>query len=135
MNGFAVKVDGTGWRRVAGPGEIDPATEYFMLDEGVEPPAPVASAAEIIAAAQAEVVRRMVIANDQVALIRGRIEALEDAVELGSATAAEVAELPGRQAQLLSWRVYRIDLGRVPTSAGWPPAPTWPTQPALYVPS
>lgn len=135
MNGFAIKVDGTGWHRVAGINEIDSATEYFMLDEGFEPLAPIASDTELLNAARSEVIRRSAVANEQVLLLQGRIDALKDAVETSEVATEEQAELPIRQNQLLEWRNYRIALGRVSAAAGWPSSPNWPSSPQVFVPT
>ncbi|ERE08074.1 tail fiber assembly protein [Pseudogulbenkiania ferrooxidans] len=50
---------------------------------------------------------------------------LEDAVELGIASAAE-------QAKLAEWKRYCVDLSRLPQQAGWPSLAdsAWPAQPA-----
>lgn len=135
MTGFAVKADGTGWRRSAGPDDIDSLTEYYMEDKGVDPPMPQPSPAMLIEMALAEVAASTRSANVQVTALQGRVEAISDAIEFGEATATEVAELPVRQTQLTEWKHYRILLGRVATSAGWPRNPNWPATPEAYAPS
>lgn len=48
---------------------------------------------------------------------------LEDAEKLGIITDSELA-------QLSAWRLYRVQLYRLPQSAGWPADVTWPEQPS-----
>lgn len=58
-----------------------------------------------------------------------RIGTLNDAIDLGMATDAEVAELPVRNAQLKAWKTYAVLLGRVTSQPGWYTVVTWPDQP------
>ena len=51
-----------------------------------------------------------------------RIDPLNDAVELGDATPAEVAALK-------AWRQYRVALNRIEQQAGFPAAVDWPKAP------
>lgn len=51
-----------------------------------------------------------------------RIAPLQDAVDLGEATAEETA-------QLTAWKQYRVALNRIPTQPGYPANVTWPTAP------
>jgi len=52
-----------------------------------------------------------------------RIAPLQDAVDLGKATDAEVALLK-------AWKEYRIDVGRIAEQVGYPSNIIWPEQPA-----
>lgn len=56
-----------------------------------------------------------------------RIAPLQDAVDLGSATAAEVQ-------QLRVWKTYRVDLNRLEQQAGFPREITWPADPVATNP-
>lgn len=79
-------------------------------------------------------------ANAQVTALTGRVTTLdyvingqdEDDPDYIAPTAAEIAELPVRKAQLKSWNSYNVKLGRVKTTAGWPAAPVWPVMPEPY---
>lgn len=108
---------------------IDPEFGYEILPP---PPPPVKTPEEILADATSQLNALNRLANAQVTALQGRVDALNDAVELDMATPAEVAEQPVRAAQLKAWKQYRILLGRVSTSAGWPDAPAWPAQPQPY---
>lgn len=52
-----------------------------------------------------------------------RIAPLQDAVDLGEATAAE-------EAALLTWKRYRVALSRIEMQEGYPEAIDWPIPPA-----
>lgn len=52
-----------------------------------------------------------------------RLAPLQDAVDLGSATAAD-------KAQLLSWKQYRVDLNRISEQEGYPAEVVWPEPPS-----
>ena len=62
---------------------------------------------------------------------KSRVDTINDAVELDDATESEVAEIPLLTAQLMVWKKYRIDLGRVKGLNGWPKDPQWPQRPEL----
>lgn len=71
-------------------------------------------------------------ASAQVTALQGRVDALNDAVELDMATDEEIAEQPVRATQLKTWKTYRVLLGRVSTQSKWPTTPVWPTTPEPY---
>lgn len=79
-------------------------------------------------------------ANAQVTALSGRVATLDylinqqdpDDEDYIEPSAAEIAELPVRKAQLKSWNSYNVKLGRVSAAAGWPSAPAWPTMPEPY---
>lgn len=71
--------------------------------------------------------------NAQVTAIQGRIDTLNDIVELDELTEEESAELPGRLSQLKEWKRYRIALGRVTAQSTWPTAPDWPVMPESFI--
>jgi hypothetical protein len=79
-------------------------------------------------------------ANAQVTALQGRVNTLDylinqqdpDDEDYIEPSAAEIAELPVRKAQLKSWNSYNVKLGRVSTQATWPSAPAWPVQPEPY---
>jgi len=48
---------------------------------------------------------------------------LEDAEKLGIASEEELS-------LLVAWRLYRVEVYRLPQSAGWPADVTWPEQPS-----
>lgn len=63
--------------------------------------------------------RKQTLANQ---FATGRINTLQDAVELDMATEDEAAAL-------LAWKVYRVELSRLDISAAAPAAEDWPTSP------
>ncbi|VVN83727.1 tail fiber assembly protein [Pseudomonas fluorescens] len=130
--GWAVKADGTGNYCVDGPESIDPATEYFLPISDGPPPDPVAGPTEMLAIALGELARLQKLASDQVSALRDRLEVLSDAVDKGVITTAESAQVDPLQLLLAEWKSYRIDLGRVKTTAGWPKRVTLPESPALF---
>lgn len=71
-------------------------------------------------------------ANAQISALQGRVDTINDAIELDEALQSEIDELVTRQADLKSWKQYRIQLGRVSTQEGWPPNPVWPLMPTPY---
>lgn len=75
-----------------------------------------AAAAELLASVQAETARLRKIADDAIA-------PLQDAMDLGEATAEEGAELT-------AWKRYRVALSRLPDQPGYPKEITWPAPPA-----
>lgn len=113
---------------VEGPDDIAPGYLYINGEFVAPPPSPV----DYLYVNTQELERLQRLANAQVAAVQGRVDALNDAVELDMATAAEIAEQPVRAAQLKAWKTYRILLGRVPTQADWPTSPVWPTVPEPY---
>lgn len=68
---------------------------------------------------EAEVLRER---DSLLALATSRIAPLQDAVDLGEATAEE-------EAQLLAWKQYRVKLNRINTQPGFPASVDWPVQP------
>ena len=93
-----------------------------------EPPVP-PTEAEILAAQSLLLQQRTQLAAAQKTALSNRIGVLNDGIELGEATPAEIAELPVRQAQLIEWKRYALYLGRVTTQAGWYHTVDWPVQP------
>lgn len=75
-----------------------------------------AAAAELLALVQAETARLRKISDDAIA-------PLQDAMDLGEATAEEGAELT-------AWKRYRVALNRLPDQPGYPNEITWPAPPA-----
>lgn len=75
-----------------------------------------AAAAELLASVQSETARLRKIADDAIA-------PLQDAMDLGEATAEEGAELT-------AWKRYRVALNRLPDQPGYPNEITWPAPPA-----
>ena len=75
-----------------------------------------AAAAELLASVQAETARLRKIADDAIA-------PLQDAMDLGEATAEEGAELT-------AWKRYRVALNRLPDQPGYPDEIIWPVPPA-----
>lgn len=71
-------------------------------------------------------------ADNQVSVLKGRIDTLEFAISGNDATKAEKGELATRVAQLKEWRQYNLDLSRVPTQTSWPDAPVLPVEPEPY---
>ena len=81
-----------------------------------DPVDPSPTAAETLSAVLAERDRLL-------ALAAIRVDPLQDAVDLGGATPAEV-EL------LNKWKQYRMDVNRVPDQEGFPVTVDWPEQPS-----
>jgi Caudovirales tail fibre assembly protein. len=98
-----------------------------LLTEYVPPPP---TPEEILASQSVKLQQLTQLAASQKTALTNRIGVINDGIELGEATPAEVAELPVRQAQLIEWKRYALYLGRVTTQVGWPPDVVWPTQPA-----
>lgn len=124
MTGFAVRKDGQGWRRVDGPTADpenpskvfpDPDTETYSETPPPDPVALPPTPEELLAIATGERDRRLAIAAI-------RIAPLQDAVDLGKATAAKIALLK-------KWKEYRIDLDDIPDQAGYPNSIIWPVEP------
>lgn len=89
------------------------------------------AAARVLAAAKVELASRNAIAAAQIARIEDRITTIGYSVELEEATEEELAELAALQPQLLPWKKYKADLGKVTKQATWPTAPVWPKQPPI----
>lgn len=81
--------------------------------------------AQIIEEREAPVVLLVAYAkrDELLAMARIRIDPLQDAVDLGKATASEVASLK-------KWKEYRIDVNRIDSQDGFPKTIDWPKQPA-----
>lgn len=133
-NGYAVRADHTGYRRVSDQEYIDPATEYFLAEADGPPQDPVPNGAAILAAANAQLAELQKIGTAQVNALKERVEVLDDALESGDILTEEREELIARRAQLDQWKTYRVSLGRVKSSAGWPVSPSWPVAPATLSP-
>lgn len=132
--GYAVRVgsDGRvlGARRVDGPESIDPATEYFLpLSEG-PPPEPLPDDSAVLAGATQQLKVLQAAATNQVNAIKERIEVLTFAQKSGDIQPDEVKEFASATVSLDLWQTYRVELGRVKTSAGWPISPVLPVAPA-----
>lgn len=61
--------------------------------------------------------------DDLLALAGLRVAPLQDAVDLGAATATDIANLK-------LWKQYRVDVNRVSGQAGFPTIVNWPQVPA-----
>lgn len=113
---------------IEGPEYVSPG--YLYVDfEFKAPPIP---DPDWLAVNTIELERLQRLTNAQVTALQGRVDAINDAVDLDMATPAEISEQPVRTAQLKAWKTYRILLGRVSTQTTWPSAPTWPVQPEPY---
>jgi hypothetical protein len=99
------------------------ALEFGMI---LEPSTPELEQAALLTRSRLNAEATATIAAQQVVLAM-----LQDAVRLGLATAAEVAALPLKQAELDTWCAYRVYLFRIETQAGFPSAIEWPTAPAV----
>lgn len=108
---YAVRNDGRGYRAVPSEAAIW-ADEWFSLEL---PPDPVVPLEQRVEAAR--VLRDGYLTNAAV-----RIAPLQDAVDLGSASAED-------QALLALWKRYRVDLGRIEQQAGFPDDIDWPSEP------
>jgi hypothetical protein len=121
MTGYAVRIDGQGWRAVdcefADPDDPlkiypDPKTETYS--EAL-PPAPIPCAAEVSATA---------LANRDVLLGKAslRISPLQDAVDLDTASATDIVLLK-------AWKQYRVAVNRITEQPGYPDSIEWPEEP------
>jgi hypothetical protein len=122
MSGYAVRIDGQGWRAVDcevsdpdDPTKIypDPKTETYS--ETI-PPAPIPGAEEVSAT---------VMANRDTLLGQAslRISPLQDAVDLDVASSGDVALLK-------AWKEYRVALNKIENQAKFPASIDWPVAPA-----
>lgn len=119
------------WRAIGSEEELLP-DEFFWPWEDGQPPQAVDDPALAEAAEFAVLNAKQRQANLQVTAIQGRVDSINDAIEMDEALPEEIAELPVRSAQLTTWKRYRITLGRVTTIAGWYQTPTYPTTPEPY---
>lgn len=71
-------------------------------------------------------------ANAQITAIQGRIDAINDAIEFGEDEPGWAEEVPVRQAQLTTWKRYRVALNKIPLQEGWAITATWPDTPEPY---
>lgn len=100
-----------------------PIPEGIPVDQGwlydgenfSEPPPKVPDLEELARGAQ-------VLVDSQMAYATMQIGRLQDAVDLGVATEAEIA-------LLAAWRLFRIEIGRVPEQENYPLEIQWPQQP------
>jgi hypothetical protein len=128
--GWAVKADRSGYYSVSGPEAIDPVTEYFLpLNDG-PPPAVLPTTGELLAIATQQQKVLQAAATTQVSAIKERIEVLNFAQQSGDMQPDEVEEFERAAVALARWQNYRVELGRVKSSAGWPISPVWPAAPA-----
>lgn len=58
------------------------------------------------------------------------VETLQDAVTFKKATEGEIGSLPGLQAELAAYRLYRVQLAQLDTVPGYPVSFDWPEPPA-----
>lgn len=157
MSGWAVRLDGAGYRAVncefedlEHPTWIYPdyTFEYFLAEADGPPPDPVALPAQVEAAAYTLLDSKQRVAALQISAIQSRIDTINYLINTGNPdhpdylelddpdymepTEEELAELPVRKVQLKSWNTYRGKLGRVTTAPGWYQTPAWPVIPAPY---
>lgn len=71
-------------------------------------------------------------ANAQVTAIQGRIDMINDAIDIGEEEPGWEAELPIRSTQLKAWKKYRIDLNKIVLQSGWASNVVWPVTPTTY---
>lgn len=71
-------------------------------------------------------------ANAQITAIQGRIDMINDAIDIGEDEPGWAEELPSRKAQLVLWKKYRIDLNKVSLQIGWASNVIWPIIPQTY---
>ncbi|WP_054061786.1 tail fiber assembly protein [Pseudomonas asplenii] len=114
MSGYAVRVDGQGWRAVDNPNEVM-ADERYTTDT---PSAPVP-----LPLVLEEVLKLTKVKRDQLlSFAANQMGPLQDAVDLEEATADE--------ARLLKeWKQYRIALSRLEQQMGFPTDVVWPISP------
>lgn len=94
---------------------IDGGFQILPLVEPEPEPEPELAPDQVLARAQAQ-------RDGYLALATLRIAPLQDAVDLGKATAVEAANLK-------KWKEYRIDVNRVSDQAEFPASVTWPISP------
>ncbi len=125
MSGYAVMIDLSSYRAVAGPfpsegdepGSTYPDYEietYLDLKDGPPPtPIPLPPTGE-----QSNAQRDRLLTMAAL-----RIAPLQDAVDLDLATAEDIA-------MLKKWKKYRVDVNRTTEQSGWPHEVSWPVEPA-----
>ncbi len=129
MSGYAVMIDRSSYRAVAGPSPLDgddlesaypnyDMETYLPFEEGPPPdPIPLPPTVEqMMVAANLERDRLLTLAAI-------RIAPLQDAVDLDQATAEDVALLK-------KWKQYRVDVNRVPDQVDYPHNILWPMDPS-----
>ncbi|KQZ80636.1 tail fiber assembly protein [Pseudomonas sp. Root562] len=114
-------------------GEAEQFDELGELPEGLTldpPPSPFhvwvsgAWALDSAAQTQAKAIEVLAERDSRLRTAAIRIAPLQDAQELGEATAEEAAAL-------LKWKRYRIDLNRIEQQVGYPQSVAWPSPPGL----
>ncbi len=122
MTGYAVRIDGQGWRAVDcevsdpdDPTKIYPDPKSETYSETV-PPAPIAGAAEVSATALSK-------RDDLLGQAALRIAPLQDAVDLEVASTTDIALLK-------AWKQYRVALNNLERQAKFPSSIDWPSAPA-----
>ncbi len=111
---YAIRNDKQGWRAVSGPDDVGP-DETFSVGLPADP-IPLPRTIEELAAA-ANILRDSLLVTASL-----RIAPLQDAVDLGSATGADTADLK-------LWKQYRVAVNRVSEQAGFPATIDWPAPP------
>lgn len=121
MSGYAVRIDGAGWRSVDGPSEdpenpskIFPDTEIEFYSESL-PGDPIPSPEQTLSISLEK-------RDSLLAYAALRIAPLQDAVDLETATDEEVIRLK-------AWKQYRVVVNRVSSQEGWPGLVNWPISP------
>ncbi len=96
-NGSVITPDETGYPVSVVPPVINPTDEDFIVDASCK-------------------------INALLSSVALKIAPLQDAVDLGIATAEETASLT-------AWKTYRVAVNRIPTQSGYPTNINWPEQP------
>lgn len=101
----------------------------FRISDPIPDPVPEPTDEDIEATQRNKLLMLNTLAASQKSALLNRIGVINDAIDFGEATDAEVAELPTRSAQLVDWKRYAVLLGRVTSQAGWYKEINWPEQP------
>ncbi|AMT88420.1 hypothetical protein [Pseudomonas koreensis] len=87
--------------------------------------------ADQLSAAKSELAARNVRSVTQIARIQDRIDTIGFGIDIGEATADEVAEQAALLLTLKAWKAYKFALGKVTVQPTWYQAPVWPAEPPI----
>lgn len=90
-----------------------------------------AAQAAQLAAVKSELSIKNTRAVTQIARIQERIDTIGYGIEIGEATSEEEAEKAALLLNLMAWKRYKYDLGKVTAQPTWYQAPVWPTEPPI----
>jgi hypothetical protein len=113
---------------IEGPSDVVPGYLYSNGEFISPPPTPI----DWVAVNTEKLNAFLRQANAQITAIQGRIDMINDAIEIGEDEPGWAEELPSRAVQITAWKKYRINLNKVVLQAGWASAVVWPITPNPY---